>query len=338
MPQTAILIWSAPGCGKTAAAAQFAKRHNRAFYAFVAGQEDPVDTCGVIALDAKGETSSRKLPAWWLRACKEPHVILCDELTTCSPEQFAAVLRATDDSRELCGQRLHDDTVIIAAANPPEMAAGSARELPPPVLSRFRHRRVDAAAAIDWMNGGEGIRLEFPGKKPVVQLPRVVGAYLRSNPAAALANPEQIRAAVERQEPFACPRAWHRAACEEGDVSLWGEFVGAGAAAGFLNWFTKMDLPDPVEILSGRSKVVPDRGDAVMATAAAIAGLLGSKPSDDALAFAMAWYRLAAENGHAANAAIDLRGVCRTVGVARVSRYGKDLKPYGELLKLAGQL
>src|SRR5579862_4897750 len=104
---TPILLWSFPGCGKTSAAMQFAERIRLKFYSFVCGQEDPCDTCGVIGLDSTGETSSRKLPTWWVNACKEPYVILCDELTTCSPEQFAAVLRATDDSRELCGMKLH---------------------------------------------------------------------------------------------------------------------------------------------------------------------------------------------------------------------------------------
>jgi hypothetical protein len=345
MPHTAILLKSPPGCGKSAAAAQFAARHKRKFYAFIAGQEDPCDTAGVITLDKNGETSSRKIPAWWKHACTEPYVILADELTACSPEQFAAVLRATDDAREIAGHRLHDDTVVIAAMNPPEFAAGAARELAAPVLSRFRHRTVTGKESVDWMNGGPGIMLEFPVKDAIPQLPRVVAAYLRSNPSAALATSEGIHAAVEKQEPFACPRAWHRAACEEGEITLWHEYIGEGAAAGFINWFTKMDLPNPVEILAGRDKTVPARGDGVMATAAGIVGLLlaTKPPSDAAIGHAMEWFRLAADAGHAGNAAVDLNMLVSPVerggiGAIKASRYAKALAPYGSLLKLAGML
>lgn len=336
--RTPVLLIGDPGIGKSTAVKQYAARKKLPCHVMVAAQEDPVDIAGVVSLDKDGVTSSRKVPKWWKSACEQPFVLLLDELTSCGPEQYAATLRATDDSREICGHELHKDTIVFAAMNMPESAAGSARELPPPVLSRFRHRHIGAQSSIDWMNGNDGIMLEFPLKAPVASMPRVVGAYLRNNPGAAIANAEGIRAAVERQQPFACPRAWYRAACEEGAIETWNEYVGDGAAGAFLNWFTKMDLPNPVDILAGRDKTVPKRGDACMATAAAIAGLLGEKPSEESLGYAMEWFRLAADGGGSANACIDLLTVCKKVGVNRVSRYGKELAPYGVLKKLAGQL
>lgn len=338
MPQTAILLKSPPGCGKSEAARQAADKMGLQFYAFVAAQEDPCDTAGVIALNKDGVTSSRRVPLWWKNACDKPYLILCDELTACSPEQFAAVLRATDDSREICGQRLHDKTLIVAAMNPPEFAAGAARELSAPVLSRFRHRSITGKEAIDWMNGGPGIQLNFPIAQPEPTLTQLVAVYLRNNPGAALAREEEIKAAVEKQEPFACPRAWRRASVEEGDIQSWSEYIGTGAARGFIEWFGKQDLPSPVEILAGRIKTVPSRGDSVMATAASLVALLDAKCAEAALGHGMDWFRLAAEAGHVANAAPDLRNLIKVLGVNRISRYAKELKPYAAVLKLAGQL
>lgn len=332
--KTPVLLWSDPGCGKTAAVAQFAQRHKLPFYAFIAAQEDPVDMCGVIVAD-NGQ-SVRKVPKWWKDACEKAMVILADELTACGPEQFAAVLRATDDSRELCGYKLHEETIVFAACNPPETAAGAARELAAPVLSRFRHRHIKSSDAVAWMNGGDGIMLEFPVKAPIKTLPRVVGAYLRNNPSAAMASGEIIRQAVETQKPFPCPRQWWRAAQDEGAIETWGEYIGEASAASFLNWFTKMDLPDAVEIIAGRCKTVPDRGDAVMATAAAVAGLLGTKPTDEACACAFDWYRLAAEAGHVANCAVDLRSVVAAIGTNRASKYPQTIKHYADVIRLAG--
>jgi hypothetical protein len=88
--------------------------------------------------------------------------------------------------------------------------------------------------------------------------------------------------------------------------------------------------------LAGRCKDVPARGDAVMATAASVAALLGNKPSAQALGHAMDWYRIAAEKGQVANCAVEMDTIIKAVGIVAISRYAKELAPYGAVLKKAG--
>ena len=363
-----VLLWSPPGCGKSQAVEAWALQrygigydeamtkysppewarkifdHHRPVVEQMLSEgcyplmatDDPVDVCGVLI--PSGGATVRQHPLYWVVAAHIPICVFCEELTAGTAEQRAAQLRASDDKRSLHGMPLHPMSRVIGAANPPEFAAGSARELTAPELSRWRHYQITGKEAVAWMNGEEGIRLEFPNQPPLAQMPRIGAAYLRKNPGAALATAEMIRQAIETQSPWPCPRQWWRAWNEEGDLTKIGEYVGGSAAGAFLNWYNVQDLTDPVEILAGRDKTVPKKGDAAMATAAGVAGLLGGKPSDEALAHALDWFRLAAEKGHAGNCRIDLDSICKAVGTTRVSRYGKELAPYASMLRLAGTL
>jgi len=335
MPKTPMLLWGGPGCGKSEGLRAMAERKGFGHYAMVASQEDPVDICGVIVAD--NGHCERKLPSWWLHACQKPHVLVFEELTTCNHEQHAAVLRATDDSRELCGHKLHEDTIVVATANPPEEAAGAARELPPPVLSRFRHRRVDYKPALDWLAGGQGLVIDIPIKPPLEGMTRIVASYLNSNPGQAQAGPDAVKVAVAKQEPFVCLRAWTRAAAEEGSLQHWHEYIGLDGAAQFIKWFTEMDLPDPRDIIAGTEKRVPPRGDGVSATAGALAAVLGDKPTHQALDNAVAWYTRAAEKGFKSSCIVEIRRLVRTLGASRMAKYPECFKLYGQLLSELGK-
>ncbi len=339
MTQTPILIVSPPGCGKSAAIALLARTLGLPIWSQIAAQEDPVDTCGVIVPNHELQTSQRYVPKYWRDACEHPFVLFFDEITAASPEQTAAVLRACDDSRTMAGFQLHENTRVLAACNPPEMAAGSARELSAPILSRFRHRKIGPNAAIDWMLGGPGLVID-PRTVPPPSYPpplvRVVGAYLNRNPSAALGNAEEIRACVEKQEPFACPRAWTRAAIEEPDnKSCWGEYVGLPWAAGFIAWLAQADLPDPQDIVDSGSRALPKRGDAIMATSGAVQTLLGTEPSDKQLQNGLKWMKLAAEKGFAADCAMAIMALVRAIGEIRTSKFSELLQPFEKLLAAA---
>jgi hypothetical protein len=142
-----------------------------------------------------------------------------------------------------------------------------------------------------------------------------VGQYLVANPAAALASVEAILIAVDKQEPYACPRAWERAATEsEYDGSEAGaECVGVMSWAGFENWEAAQDLPDPREILAGRDKRVPKFADGALATAAALATICSGPPpvSDAALKCACDWYVAAANAGHMGVVSLELTRILR---------------------------
>jgi hypothetical protein len=171
---------------------------------------------------------------------------------------------------------------------------------------------------------------------------RVCGTYLSRHRAAALATAEEIKRGVEQQLPFATPRGWTRAASERPDnPEDWAEWVGERWAAGFVQWFHQQDLPDVNAIADGTETRVPDRGDAVMATAGSLQAVLGTNPSETRLAAALAWYRRAADHGHAADCATAMIALSQPpqyggIGPIRFSRYGKEMAPYGAMLKAAG--
>lgn len=344
MKRTPILLWSPPGCGKTEGVSATAPRLNRAYWCQVQSQEDPVDTSGVIVPDHTNQTSMRYVPQYWKAACAVPTLLFFDEVTTCDPSQFASMLRATDDSRVMCGMELHPETIVIAAANPPSMAAGAARELPAPVLSRFRHWTIGPEYAVAFMSGKPGLderiyqALSYtPDPQRSKVMVRVTGAYLSRHMDAALATPEQIRQAVETQSPFATVRGWTRAAMERPDnPEDWCEWIGERWAAGFVTWLAAQDLPDPELILTGQEKRIPDRGDAVMATAGSIQVLLGDKPEETRLKHGMAWYHTAAKAGHAAECAVAMIALAKAVGHIRFSRYPAEMAPYAAMLRAAG--
>jgi len=75
-----------------------------------------------------------------------------------------------------------------------------------------------------------------------------------------------------------------------------------------------------------------------MATAQAVAGVLGSKPGDKELKNGMTWYGLAAASGHVADVALAVQSVVRAVGAVRVSRYPDALRPFSAMLRAAGML
>ncbi len=333
--KTPMLIWGPPGCGKSAAAAQWAAaNYGQRVITYVCSQEDPADTAGVIGENADG-TSSRRVPAWWKAACNDPHAVILEELTAAEPQQMAAVLRATDDAREIAGHRLHAETVVIATANPPEMAAGAARSLAPPILSRFRHTTVPDGAAADFLLGGAGWCIQWPAAAPIPGMRAIVATYWQCNPGAATASAEEIASAEATQSPFPTPRAWCRAADEEGDLSLWHEYIGRSAAAQFLHWFTCQDLPNPLEIVAGRCSTIPARGDAVMTTANAVASLIKRDAAPAAIAAALTWYAAAAAAGHVANCVAAVIRIVQTIGTARASLHAAELTEYTAAISAA---
>lgn len=280
---TPVLLFSPPGCGKTAWSRDQAQARGLPFFRMVAADTDPVDLLGAVVANRDDGTSMRLIPRWFYGLCEHPGVLLIDEITAAGPEQQAAALRLTDDERELDGHRLHPETIVIAAANPTEYAAGAARDLAAPHLSRFVHVHIGPELAVLWMVNQGGM----VGR---------VGGYLKANASAALDKPETIKRAVEEQKPFACPRAWTRAA-RETSIDNFANYVGDGAQAGLVQFFHQADLPDPVEILAGRCKTVPKRGDAVLATAATMVGLC-QKPTPEQLKCALEWFYLAQDEGH----------------------------------------
>ena len=278
----------APGIGKTALAFGLAKndpaalaffgvrKAKRKLYYVSVPECDPMELGG--AYVERGGVTVHAPSEMTVQAKEQPCVIILDELTAAHRVQRIAALRFADPN-----SGLHKDTVVVATGNPPEYAAGAGDPLTAPEISRFRIVKRDAEAAIVWLCGQSG----DVGK---------VGMFLRANPRAALAEPEAMTRAVERQEPFAAPRGWHRSAESGLPVDSWADIIGAAGPMQYLQWLESADLPDPVEILAGRSCRVPERADAVLATATAVAELLGSSATEEAVDCAIDWFDAASQD------------------------------------------
>ncbi len=91
-------------------------------------------------------------PDWYARACREPVVLLLDEINRATPElqqgAFQIVL-----ARELNGHRLHPDTRVIAAVN--ASAEYQVNEMDPALLDRFWVVDLEPTTE-DWIEWASG--------------------------------------------------------------------------------------------------------------------------------------------------------------------------------------
>lgn len=278
------LYEGAPGIGKTARVFAEGRTSGLPVIQINLADRDRIEICGGMVPNHDRKVLEYYAPDWWVTACEAPAIILLDELTTADDDQRTAALRVADDSRILGAYTLHEETRIRATMNPAEYAAGARSLLNAPELGgRWRIIQVDQTDAVRWMCGHEGRLGEF-------------GRFCRSIPTAALATPEAMKRAMADQRPFPTPRGWTRAV-ELNDEDLH-QIVGAPAAATYLQWKANVSLPDPVEILAGRTMEVPPTSDQALAVATGLVSLVMSNGDHKwSLKNLFKWFKAAAERG-----------------------------------------
>jgi hypothetical protein len=252
-------------------------------------------------------------PRFALEAARDGGVVFLDELTTAPPAVQAALLRAVVD-RAFGDLELDPGKVfLIAAANPPSIAAGG-WDLAPPLANRFAHLHftLDVEA---WTGAFPGYWDAAPalvfGSETLPEddwqeARLLVAAFVRSRPQLLLAVPE---AAKQRGEAWPSPRTWdyfsrllasaRRSGLAPTDaLELLSGCVGSGAALEFVNWHKALDLPDPEELLASPEKYThPNRADVAYATLSAVGFAVARKPTE--ARYLAAWKVLAraAEQG-----------------------------------------
>jgi hypothetical protein len=286
-----VLLWGAPGTGKTATIRAVAAAMDWPCETVIASIREPSDFAGLpVVID--GEVIFAP-PAWARRLRQAGHGLLfLDELSTAPPAVQAALLRVVLE-RVVGDLELPPDVAVVAAANPPEQAADG-WDLSAPLANRMCHLSWD----IDPRAAAEGLAAGFAA--PLVPvLPdgwateqrvtlALVGAFLRVRPALVSAPPADA-AAAGRGWPS--PRTWEMAArlwaagtaaraSEEAKALLVAGSIGDGAAAEFLAWMTEMDLPDPEAVLADpASFTLPKRSDRAYAAVSAIAAVVAADPT-----------------------------------------------------------
>lgn len=348
-----VLLWGAPGVGKSAAINSWAKRRGQACWTVIASLREPADFGGLPVLSGKDAEISVAFapPRFAVEASSKGGVIFLDELTTAPPAVQAALLRAVVD--KAFGDLDLDPAkvTLIAAANPPEEAAGG-WDLAPPLANRFTHQTytLDPASWIERFPAywNESPELSWAGRNVDEgawgNSRSLVAAFVRTRPDLLLAVPKDES---KRGQAWCSPRTWDFAsrllAATEGDVNdalpLISGCIGEGAALEFCKWARELDLPDPEQLLANPDSYRhPNRGDQAYAVLSAVAQSASNRLTKPRWQAAWQILAKAAESGGADVAAAAARSLARA-GRPKMKDLGvpvKELQPFLPVLQNAG--
>ncbi len=278
-----LLLWGEPGTGKTATVRAVAESLGWPCEIVIAAIREPSDFAGLPVIATNGHVRFAP-PAWTERLAQAGRGILfLDEISCSPPSVQAALLRVVLD-RVVGDLPLPEGVAVIAAANPPEQAAGG-WDLAAALSNRFCH--LDWRPPVeDWIAGMTGgwptpaIPLLPAGWEAGIPKARaLVAAFIRARPSLLHRVPSS-----EEQAGRAWPsrRTWDMAArllaaCEAAKArkdtvaALVTGCVGDGAGLEFLAWREELDLPDPEELLSSPEAFsLPNRGDRAFAVLSAV--------------------------------------------------------------------
>lgn len=267
-----VILWGAPGTGKTAVVRSIAKSQGRSVVTLIGSQCDPTDIGGLPIPDGKGRVSIAP-PAWVdeLSASNTTGlapILFLDEISCAPPSVQAALLRVIHE-RVAAGVELR--CRIVCAANHADTAADGGI-LGPAVGNRLVHIDWSGPTASEWSSG------EVSGWGGVVS-PSVsrwaarIGSVLEKHSSLLLCPPKN----GDISGAWPSPRSWS-ASCRllagfKTNVNLESVLsccVGNAAAAEMSVALDAQDLPDPEAILLGKAKL-PSRGDQVLAASLSLA-------------------------------------------------------------------
>lgn len=282
-----VIAWGSPGVGKTSWTEAVAKALNMPIEIVITSIREPQDFGGLPVYDSEKGDVLLAPPAWAKRLEEAKRgIVFFDEISTAPPAVQAAMLRVTQD-RVVGDMKLPDEVSILAAANPPDQAAGG-WDLAPPMANRFCHIDWPDPTVAEW---SEGMINGWPLPK-VVRTPKkwrdflptaksMVTSYLNHKKTGLFQMPKD-EAQAGRAWPS--PRTWDMS-CQliAGCISIYGKeaftrnihevasllvsgCVGQGQSIEFLTYTKELDLPDPEEILKDpQGIVIPDRMDKLYA-------------------------------------------------------------------------
>jgi hypothetical protein len=272
--RVAVILWGAPGQGKTSVLKAFAEQSGRKIEIILASIREPQDFAGLPAIS--NGTMSLIPPNWAQSLAADGNGILfADEINTAPPSVQAALLRVCLE--KVAGDLfLGEGTSIVAAANPPEIAADG-WDLAAPLANRFCH--------VDWELPGDVVAAGFVGNWPQISLPTAseeriasemqveawkLAGFLAARPELATAMPSSTS---QQGRAFPTPRSWDfvlklmaqvnaRELSPEVRRLLVLGCVGQGAGSEYLSFRENIDLPSPEAIIAEPETVdLPVRAD-----------------------------------------------------------------------------
>lgn len=341
------LLWGAPGTGKTSYILALGRALGLPVEVVIASIREPSDFAGLPVVRESGVVMEP--PAWARRlASSGKGILFLDEISTAPPAVQAALLRVVLD-RVVGDLPLPPGVAVVAAANPPEQAAGG-WDLSAPLANRFCH----LSWGVDPREWADGMVQGWP-EPPIPRLPEgwesgvmtsraLVAAFIRHRPHLLLQVPQSEEQAGKA---WSSPRSWEMAARllaaaqaagagEDVEASLAAGCVGEGPALEFLAWRRELDLPDPEDVLADPDGfVLPARGDQAYAVLAAVVAAAVSRLTRERWLAAWRVLARAAEQGVKDVAAAAARSL------AQAQKPGlplptKELREFIPLLQKAG--
>ena len=268
------LVWGGPGIGKTDRAENEVHRalwngdSGVPFVAVAPSLSDPTDATGPLAVI--NDKALRLLPEVMrplVDAGKGTFFI--DELTTATQATQAAFLRVVQN-RVVGDTLLPKDVRIIMAANPADIAAGGS-DLVVPMANRVVHMYAKAPEARAW---GDWLCSKLIDSGESRRVASMFAAFITANKQRLYELPEDD---AKKAQAWPSPRSWHSAAdcyteaLRANDpvtgLNLVAGCVGEGAAIELATFLQNVDLPDPLELLTGRTSWKPERHRADRANA-----------------------------------------------------------------------
>ena len=303
-----IVLWGEPGIGKTARIEALASDAGYALYSIVLSHYDPVELHGVMIADPRTGRTRRATPDWVSPEVFQDDfraILFFDELSTSTPAQQAAALRIFSD-RQLGGRRLGNEVRLIAAANPPDCAAGGA-ELAPPMANRWAHIYVrpdmeDFSSNFPSLWGRETAGDEASQARQRART-MIVG-FLRRRPELLHRMPQDP---AEASGPWPSPRSWElcsRLIAGESSsdriLAAAAATVGHAAAAELASWLRDADIPDPEDVLrEPETAHIPERGDVLYAAIGSVIQAALARPSAARVRAVWRYLARVAGEGHA---------------------------------------
>lgn len=303
--RTPTILWGDPGIGKTSVVYNIARELDLPCEVILGSLRDPSDFAGLPIV--RQEDTVLAPPAWAKRLADRPGILFLDEINTAPPAVQAALLRVALE--KIVGEiSLHPDTVILAAANPPDLSAGGF-ELAPSLANRFLHIKVsppsanELAAAL--IGGWPPVSMPKPRKERGENMAALMAAFLVARPHFEHAPPkpgdETMAWPSARSWTVACrllTEAERLEVSEEAKFLLMAGAVGEGTAIEFFSYKKNLDLPDPEDLLrSPETFKLSPRGDInFVVLAGVVQAVLGNK-TPDRLNAAWRIIAMAAEQG-----------------------------------------
>lgn len=314
------LLWGPPGNGKTSVIGALAKSLGMHMETVIPSIYQPSDFNGMPYVNESTKSMTLFAPDWAQRVkaaadAEGSHgaIVFYDEISTAPEATQAALLRPILEG--VVGElQLPRSVRTVAAANPPEQAAGG-WDLPLPAANRFVH--------LNWALSPEVIRAGFSGNWPVISVPvfdpavaraerrrllMTFGIFITTRPDYATAVPTS---SDEAGRGWPSPRSWDMLAKVWGVASaanlpesvigvLARGCVGRAAANEIITYVANLDLPDPEALLANPDSfdVPAERSDIVFAVCASVEDAVRRDPAPGRWLAAGEVLRKVCEVGH----------------------------------------